>query len=310
MRINTIGVIGVGGVGGYVGGLLGYQAAQHEPPVRHISFIARGEHLRQIQQHGLILNTSEQSGLVCRPSYAADTLTGLPVPDLYLICVKSYDLDNVMQALAGHINETTILLPLLNGVDIYERIRAIVGTGIVLPACAYVATHIERPGVVTQKGKPGIIFCGPDPAHPDLDPQDMIACFHDAHLNFNWQADPYPAIWEKYLFIAAFGLVTASSGKSLGEVMDDATLQQTVGDIMQEIVAIAAKKGVRLPENALEAALSKAHNFPHEARTSYQRDVETPGKSNEGDLFGGTILRLGKQLDVPTPVTGRLFATL
>ncbi|RKX84824.1 MAG: hypothetical protein DRP57_05105, partial [Spirochaetes bacterium] len=42
-------------------------------------------------------------------------------------------------------------------------------------------------------------------------------------------------------------------------------------------------------------------------KTSYQRDMEIPGKQNEGELFGGTILRLGKELGIRTPVTASLY---
>lgn len=310
MTIQNIAIIGVGGVGGYVGGLMTYHFTRQPQSTRRVHFIARGAHLRQIHTHGLILNTSEQQGLICQPASAVEDLRDLPTPDMYLVCVKSYDLEQVARQISQNMTDQTIVLPLLNGVDIYDRLRDIIHTGIVLPACAYVATHIEQPGTVTQKGKPGQIFCGPDPIHLDVDSQDIIACFQEAHLNFTWQPDPYSAIWEKYIFIAAFGLVTASSGKSLGEVMADAALTQQVRGIMAEIVAIATCKGVALPETILETAVAKASNFPFEARTSYQRDVETPGKKNEGDLFGGTILRFGQQLGIPTPVTQEHFTAL
>jgi hypothetical protein len=29
--------------------------------------------------------------------------------------------------------------------------------------------------------------------------------------------------------------------------------------------------------------------------------VQAPGKANEAELFGGTILRLGEELGIPTP---------
>jgi 2-dehydropantoate 2-reductase len=54
------------------------------------------------------------------------------------------------------------------------------------------------------------------------------------------------------------------------------------------------------------SSLEKAENFPFEIKTSYQRDVEKQAR-NEGDLFGGTILRMGRELGVPTPITHRLY---
>jgi 2-dehydropantoate 2-reductase len=310
MNLNNICIFGVGGVGGYFGGRIAYEIAQQKNSRQKVFFIARGEHLVHIQRQGLILNTSEKQGLICKPAIATDRVDDIPTPDLYLLCVKSYDLEGTVNAISENMNRDTIVIPLLNGVDIYERIRQILQTGIVLPACVYVGTHIEKPGVVTQKGGDGVILCGKDPSAPDFDPQEFIAFFQQMHINFQWKDDPYPDIWGKYLFISAFGLVTAYFGQTLGEVMADPETKGLVQQIMAEVVAIAEKKGVQLPENSLEVALNKANNFPYDTKTSYQRDVETPDKKNEGDLFGGTILRMGQALSVPTPVTQQVFAAI
>ena len=50
-------------------------------------------------------------------------------------------------------------------------------------------------------------------------------------------------------------------------------------------------KTIKLPEDIVEKSMQKASNFPDDARTSYQRDIESGRRSNEGDLFGGTIIR-------------------
>ncbi len=310
MEINKICVVGVGGVGGYFGGLMAHHFAQQPTEHQEISFVARGAHLAQIRERGLILNTSTRQGLVCKPTLATDRLEDVPTPDVYLLCVKSYDLADVAEQISRNIHEHTIVLPLLNGVDIYDRIREKLAAGIVLPACVYVGTHIEQPGVVTQKGGDGVILCGPDPRHPEFDATPLLALFERIQVKCTWNHDPYPAIWEKFMFIAAFGLVTAASGQTLGEAATDAEAFARVRGIMEEILAIACAKGVNLSEGILERSLAKAGNFPPEAKTSYHRDVETPGKRNEGDLFGGAILRMGKEFGIPTPVTQQVFATI
>jgi 2-dehydropantoate 2-reductase len=75
---------------------------------------------------------------------------------------------------------------------------------------------------------------------------------------------------------------------------------------MEEIEAVAATRGITLGGGIIESSVKKAQNFPFETKTSYQRDVEK-GSRNEGDLFGGTIVRLGEELAVPIPLTRRLY---
>jgi 2-dehydropantoate 2-reductase len=302
-RISNIVMVGIGGVGGYFGGLL---ARHYRGSKVTTTFIARGAQLRAIRENGLVLNTAEQSGLVCRPDQATDAIEQLDAPDLCLVCVKGYDLDQVSRQLAPLVTAGTVLMPLLNGVDICERIRRRVNSGIVLPACVYVSASIDRPGVVTQKGMAGLLICGRDPDHPEYDPSAVASFIEQGGISVRYAEDAYPAIWEKYLFIASFGLVTAWADRPFGAVLQDTELHGLVRAIMEEIRAVAAKKGVGLGEGIIQSSLEKAENFPFETKTSYQRDVEK-GARNEGDLFGGTIVRLGKELGVPTPVTRRLY---
>jgi 2-dehydropantoate 2-reductase len=308
--IRNICIYGVGGVGGYFGGKIARAISVGAKDEKQVFFIARGQHLEEVRKHGLLLNASDEEGLRCVPTLATDNVEEIPSPDLCLVCVKSYDLNNALSVLSRKIKKETILLPLLNGVDVYERIREQLTDGIVLPACAYVGTHIERPGVVTQKGAPGIIVCGKDPNRSDFDPLPLITFFTEANIQFQWTDDPFAALWEKFVFIASFGLVSARSGKTLGEVMADTALKEQVRSVMTEIVGLAGKKGITLPADMVEVSLAKGKRFPFDTKTSYQRDVEREDKENEGDLFGGTIVRIGRATGIPTPVTGSIYAEI
>jgi len=226
------------------------------------------------------------------------------------LAVKSYDLENILSQISFNINDNTIILPLLNGVDIYERVRKIIKNGFVLPACAYVSTHIEMSGVVTQTGPAGKLLFGRDPQNPNYFPNSLIEVLKSSKINFQWFENPYPAIWEKYMFIAAYGLVTASSNKTIGEVFSDFNLKENARQVMVEIYNIARKKGILLCDCIVEDSLNKARSFAHETKTSYQRDIENKGKINEGDLFGQTILKLAIENDVSAPVTDKLFRVI
>lgn len=306
-EIRNIWVFGVGGVGGYFGGRIAFAVREKKIADKHVFFIARGRHLEEIRTHGLLLNTSAHGRLVCQPEYATDHVEELPPPDLCLLCTKSYDLQEAARRLLVKVRRETVVLPLLNGIDICERIRSVLDAGVVLPACVYVGTHIETPGVVTQQGGDGVILAGGDPEFPDFNQAPLAALFDQSGIAFQWQENPYTAIWEKFIFIASFGLVTAASGKTLGAVAADENLKALAHAIMTEIVSLAEKRNVFLSEGIVEKTLERPRNFPFEAKTSFQRDLETKGDRNEGDLFGGTILRVGKELGVDTPITRSVY---
>ena len=304
--IKRVCIYGIGGVGGYFGGKIAKVFINPQFKGYEIYFIARGEHLRTLKQNGIVVKTPDHT-ISGRPTLATSDIGDIPTPDLILLCVKSYDLQQAAAAIKTAANENTIIIPLLNGVDIVERIRAILDGGIVLSACLYLGTHIESPGVINQSGGNGIIILGPDRKNPEYTGKSVKDFFQNTGIKYEWYDDPLPKIWEKYIFIAAFGMVTALYRESLSAVMANTEHRNMMKGILQEIYAISMKKGINLPADIIEKSMNKTYNFPAEARTSYQRDLESGNQFNEGDLYGGTIIREGKSLGIPTPITESVY---
>lgn len=304
----NIAVIGIGGVGGYFGGKL-TQLLQDKTKKHEVCFIARNRHLEEIRKNGLILD-SDEGEFVCRPTLATDSIEELPQKlDLCLICVKSYDLVNVLPRLQPKIGDHTMILPLLNGVDIYERIRTTIKNGIVFPACIYVGTHIEKAGRVRQRGGACIIHFGKDPRNGAGDPA-IFNILEQANIRYNWTGNPYTEIWTKFMFVAPFAMVTAAYNLTIGGVAKSEETARITRRIMEEIHQIALKKGVPLSPTIVEEVFVKADTFPFSTKTSFQRDYVTPGKQDERDLFGGTVIRLGRELGTDTSTTEKVYTLI
>jgi 2-dehydropantoate 2-reductase len=308
-RLN-ISVMGVGGVGGYFGGKLAHTFSSNSDSPARIFFVARGKHLEAIKRNGLVLKSPEFGSITCRPTLATKRMSDLPDIDIFLICVKGYDLVDVATLIKDYIKENTIILPLLNGADIRERIRNKIKTGIILPACVYVSAHIEKPGGVVHIGKPGKIIFGKDPDHPDCIPHEIFRVFEKSLIDYEWKNDANPAIWEKYIFIASFGLISARYNRTLGEILEGPSLKEEVIGIMNEVYSIASKKNIRLPDGIVDLSLKKAAMFPRDTQTSLQRDIHQKKGKSELELFGGTIIDLGKKLGTPTPTTKKIYREL
>lgn len=296
----NVGVIGVGGVGGYFGGKLAKFMEQDASHYSKVYFVARNKHLEEIRRSGLILSTAE-GDQICRPTLATADFKDLPALDLCLLCVKSYDLNSALKSVKDKIKDETEIIPLLNGVDIYERIRKIIPKGIVYPSCVYVGTRIEKPGKVAQNGGSCRIFLGKDPQQPHLLPQRTLDLFDASKVKYTWCDDIYQEIWSKYIFIAAYGMVTASENQTLGQIMETEDLSNMVICIMGEVAAIAKKQGIRLSADIVQESFKKAKSFPFYTKTSFQWDFEKKDKPDERDLFGDTIIRLGEFFGVETP---------
>ena len=303
-------VVGVGGVGGYFGEKLTHAFSSKPDSSVNIFFVARGMHLEAIKQNGLVLKSPEFGSITCRPMLATERINDLPEIDIFLITVKGYDLMDVATSIRDQIKQNTVILPPLNGADIQERLRNKIKTGIILPACVYLSARIEEPGVVVHIGKPGKIIFGRDPKHPDYTPDELFRLFEKSSIDYEWKDDANPAIWEKYIFIASFGLVSARYNRPLGEILEEPSLKEEVIGIMNEIYSIALKRNIRLPDGIADLSLKKAAMFPRDTQTSLQRDIHQKKGKSELELFGGTIIDLGKKLGIPTPTTKKIYREL
>ena len=223
---------------------------------------------------------------------------------------KKTFLTNVALELKPLVSDHTIILPLLNGADIYDRLRSIIPDGIILPGCIYVSAHISAAGTVSHTSKPGRIILGKDPNRPDFVPKALLDVFRKAKLECVWKENAASDIWEKYIFISSFSLISARYDRTIGEILaDPALLEKTVG-IMNEIFRIARARGVNLPEQVVDLTLKKASGFPYETRTSFQRDVALGKPQNELEILGGAIIETGKKTGVSTDFTNQVFSQL
>lgn len=307
MRVT---VFGVGGVGGFLAARLGGLLNKGEGAIEALSVVARGDHLRAIDSRGLTLLEVDGSERTVRPTAASENPAELPPADLVILGVKGYGLDDALEALRPAVAPGAAVLPLLNGADIHERVRSRLPDATVLPGCIYISAFIEAPGVIRHAGGPGKVFLGPDTGSRRWEPDRFLKACTEARIPAEWREDVLTAVWEKFLFIAPFSLVTAVSGESLGGVLASDTLRQDARSIIGEAAAIAGRKGVALPSRIVEATIKKAEGFAPETRTSFQRDIEAGKALDERDSFSGTILRLGEEFGLPTPVTGRYAEAL
>lgn len=308
MNKKHIVVVGLGGVGGY----FGFKINQANETSRkyNVSFIARGETYEKVKENGLTLLSPEHSHPQTHPDAILQHISDIKNPDLVLICVKEYDLENVCRQLLPVINENTILLPMMNGADIYDRIRKIIPEHTVLPTCIYVASHIKERGIVEHKGKAGKMIIGRDPAHFSAPAEWITELLKESKIDFDFKDNSQTDIWTKFIFIASFGLVTAKHNSSIGSVCTDEPQKKEATEIMKEIQQIADKKGIYLQEDIIDKTFEKASTFPFETPTSLQLDINSGKKENELELFAGAVLKYGVEVGSETPFTQRIYTEI
>jgi 2-dehydropantoate 2-reductase len=295
-----IAVIGLGGIGGYFAArLAGRYAGEHE-----IVLIQRGRHLEAIRASGLRYLTRDHEYLV-RPDLVTDDPTVAGPLDMAILCVKSRGLEPASESLGPCLGPESVLLTALNGVDAAERCRKVLPEGIVLPGCIYLSAHIESPGVVRQVGGSGKFYFGSEDGRVEAH-RRIEALLSGAGIKAVLDTEITVRLWEKYLFVEPLATLTAATGLSIGRAVRDPAGRRRFNDLMREIMALAAARGVVLSEALASGNLELAERIPPETRTSMQLDIEA-GKPAELDVFTEYVLREAERSGVDVPVHRELY---
>lgn len=294
-------IYGTGGVGGYFGARLA-QAGNN------VTFIARGKHLKAIQKNGLHLK-SIKGDYEVKPANATDKISTVENIDLILICVKTWQLLEVAKKIAPVLSENTKVISLLNGVENEQILCSEINSKHILGGLCKVVSKIEDYGVINHFSyEPTIVF-------GELDNKKtkrallIEKTFVEAGITTKLAKNIEKEIWTKFLFITTISGIGALTRVSIGEMIASPKIKELMRKTAEEIVKIAKEKGINLPENSIEKQFKIIESQPYNTTASLQRDV-LDGKPSELEAQNGTVVKMGNQLGVATPVNSFIYNCL
>jgi 2-dehydropantoate 2-reductase len=295
-------VMGTGGVGGYYGGLLAQQG--HE-----VVFVARGAHLEALQARGLELRTTEATttlqpiNAVARPTDAGGSF------DLVLFTVKTYDTEGAAAAIEPVVGTNTAVLPLQNGVDAVDQLKAVLGPGPVLGGMTQIGARIVEPGVVERFSPFCQIVLGEPAGGLSERSERIAAALRGLGIDAIASADVQRALWEKFMLLAPLASLTSAANVASGELRSAPEGAALFRTLRGEVTAVGRAAGVNLPPESVESVEKFFMNLPDTHTTSMQRDYDGRRRV-ELEHLAGTVVRRGQALGVPTPNFDLVYAIL
>jgi 2-dehydropantoate 2-reductase len=286
-------MMGAGGVGGLYGGYLAQAGCD-------VSFIARGQHLAALREHGLTIE-SDSHPLVHLPKvHASDDPAALGVADLVIIAVKLWDLDQVAREIKPLVGPDTAVLSLQNGVIKDDILRGHFGERAVMGGVAYVGSHVARPGVIRQTGAMQRMVFGEYDGSRSPRAVALLAALQRTPINVELSDDIRRTLWEKYVFLVGLSGSTATMRTTLGPVRAHPQTRAFLLDLMRETVAVGRALGVKLPADYAEQRLAFADTLSPAMTSSLQHDLER-GNPLEVEWLSGGVVTLGANAGVATP---------
>ncbi len=279
-------MLGPGGVGGFVAGALSHAGSD-------VTLIARGQTAAVIAAGGLHV-TSALLGEFDAPVPVVENTSS--AVDCLIVATKAAGLDDALDRVAT--DAPVLVVPLLNGVEHLETLRARFGSERVVAAVIRIESDRPRPGVIVHSS-PGarIDIAGPPPSGSETIVEALAAELRGAGLEVRLGAPEPDVMWSKLARLCPLALTTTASDRPIGFVRTDPRWRSALTNAVSETVAVAVAEGAQLDAAETIAELDAAHP---ELGSSMQRDVRA-GRPPELDPIAGAVLRAGARHELRCP---------
>lgn len=291
-----IAVFGIGGVGGIVGGAL---ARSHSDTY----FYARGENLDVIRREGLSVRSVSLGDFVARPELASDKAAELGVMDVIFVSCKGYHLKSACEAIAPMIEAETAVIPLLNGVVVSDIMEPLLPPCVLADGAIRVFSWLEKPGHVAHTaGNCSVVFGMKDGSKPSR-LEETAAILNRSGIEAALSDDILLDSWAKYTMMCSNSVLFCYYDGPAGKVREDPRHEEVLRAILNNMMAVAAAKGVILPKNTADRHIEMFSKVPPDTVTSLYRDLSggKPIDETELDHIIGRMIEFGRQAGVPTP---------
>jgi 2-dehydropantoate 2-reductase len=275
---RTVAVLGPGAVGGVLAVPLVLSG-------HRVICVARPETAEAIAAEGLTLQRPEGT-LHARPEAVARLQEEV---DLLLVTVKSPALEDALGRIRAAVG---LVVPLLNGLEHIDRIRARLGEGVIAGSIGTLEAFRDTPTRIVQTTQAPVITASA-----------VVEPLQAAGFAVRVVPNERAVLWEKAARLSVLAAATALTQRTVGELRADPSWRPELETALAEACAVARADGVELTPASQWEIIG---GMPSTLTTSTARDVAA-GRPSELDAITGAVVRAGERLGVPTPTLRRIL---
>lgn len=284
-KIKSVGIIGMGAVGAVVGEQL------HSVLGNNLYCIMDLDRKTKYSESGIYINNRKIDFNYVLPSESK-------ICDLIIIATKNLQLQEAFNNIKDFVEPDTVILSLLNGIQSERDIEAAFGNNSCLYGFIIDLQSINLSGNISCSGKACIVFGEKNNCESDR-VLAVKALFEDCGIKYKASQDIQLDMWKKFLINTMFNSLAAITRSTYGGFKFDC-MQDASRKIGYEVVKIANAEGIALTTAMIEEDIAKNLSYDPKSKCSMLQDMEA-GRNTENDFFCGTIVKLGKKHNIPTP---------
>lgn len=286
MKIRKIAILGAGAVGTYL-----LWGLSHKPDLE-VVIAAKGKRKERLETEGLVVNGDKIVPNVCEPESIKDA-------DLLIVSVKYDSLRDSLSDISTIVNENTMVMSLMNGVDSEEIISEVVDSNQIIYSLIKIAS--ERVGNEVRfdpETTIGMIYGEKDLNRGAERCDALDELFADTGLKYRRTDCIESEIWNKFRLNVPNNQPQAIIGCGVGAYQDSEHVAFIQDKLKEELEKIAEAKGIDLSQ--CDDTSLVGSKVKKRARYSTLQDLDAK-RHTEVDMFAGALIRMGRELNIPTP---------
>ena len=268
MKINSVAILGAGAVGSYM--IWGLSSKKD----LRLGVIGEGKRAKRLKQ-GCFINDQMYYPEVWSSQEAHNV-------DLLIVSLKYGALKPALDSIKTIVGKNTTVMSLMNGVDSEE----------------IMASRKENGYRFDPETTIGIIFGEKQAPFQSERVQAIENLFENTGLHYRTSEFIQEEIWSKFRLNVCNNLPQAILGVGVGCYQDSKHMKFIQEGLRQELEAIACAKGIDLSK--VTSSSTRGSAVPAWAHYSTLQDLDAK-RPTEIDMFSGTLIKMGKDLGIPTP---------
>jgi 2-dehydropantoate 2-reductase len=288
-------ILGAGALGGLIGARLGESGED-------VTFLETNvARAKLLGEQGLFLSESDLGEQHVRLKVVT-TLEGQPPADLLFVAVKSYQTEGAVRAAAPVLTDRTWVLSTQNGIGNIEQIRKVLGSDRILTGITF--HSIQHTGPNRMRYRAGIkpIQMAPVDGKITDEVRAIGEIFRRAGMATEVVESIDAVVWQKLVHNAVVNPISALTGMSCSELLDDPDMQALMRALCLEIAEVMKARGTPLedPEDPYRPIIRSQKALARNRPSMWQDLVR--GFRTEIDAMNGGIVAEAERLGLKAPL--------
>ena len=236
------------------------------------------------------------NGKACKFNYAGPE----DCADLIIIATKNNGFLRAVESIKPFVNDSTLILSLLNGIESEDILRKEFGDEKVLDSYFVGHTSTRRDRNITFDGVGKIVFG--EKENKVLSKRVLLIkeLFDRAGISYEIPEDMDYSRWYKFMINVGTNQASAVLTAPYKLFQESKPAMDFAKNLMKEAEMLAKLEGVKNAEKMLPEAVQTIMSMLPETKTSMLQDIEAK-RPTEADIFAGTIIKLAEKHSVDVP---------